>query len=392
MNRLVFLFSAIFVSCGTQPPLNLEASLPPAPPVVTMQENITYGPSAFFKKGETVLGTTEVILKSLGDVAGLKSTPTGKYDLIIRAYADTIKGKPDPRLIVKLGNVVISTVRISRTINDYIFPSVVGTGDTLRLILGDDFYDPVTKADINIRFTKVTLSFTGSAAQAKLVWDANTESDLAGYNIYYGLSSRVYGSPEGVGLSTSYPLVFKDGKTRYFAVTAFDTAKNESDYSTEVVWTAPKPDTVVVPPKPKVDTTFVNWPDNKPIRMRVVYQKKDATGKPLLPNIRLQMQRFDSLNTYAWLDRLPNGVDYTLTGVNDSTSVIEMRMDLLKAGTSKDGNKYLQKIRFRVRLENPTDTNKNTPWVESNKAILLTVTVNPLEGIPLLPTFRLILE
>lgn len=81
----------------------------------------------------------------------------------------------------------------------------------------------------------------------KLVWDANTETDLAGYKMYWGDVSGSYGTPVDVGLVTEHPLdlsEWTDG-VYYFAVTAYDNRGNESGYSNEVSYevdhTAPTP-------------------------------------------------------------------------------------------------------------------------------------------------------
>jgi hypothetical protein len=77
-----------------------------------------------------------------------------------------------------------------------------------------------------------SIAFAGSAT---LHWQANTESDLAGYRVYYGTSSRSYGPPVPVGNVTSYRIDnLKPGSTYYFAVTATDSFGNESGYSQEV--------------------------------------------------------------------------------------------------------------------------------------------------------------
>jgi hypothetical protein len=67
-----------------------------------------------------------------------------------------------------------------------------------------------------------------------LAWDANSETNLAGYRLHYGTSSRSYTNTSNLGnvLSTSVALL--EGSTYYFAVTAVDTAGAESDYSAEV--------------------------------------------------------------------------------------------------------------------------------------------------------------
>ena len=68
-----------------------------------------------------------------------------------------------------------------------------------------------------------------------LAWDPNTENDLAGYNVYYGTASRVYDSVIEVGNITSYTVTDLEPETQYyFAITAYDTSGNESDFSVEV--------------------------------------------------------------------------------------------------------------------------------------------------------------
>src|SRR5881397_2262341 len=74
-----------------------------------------------------------------------------------------------------------------------------------------------------------------SAAQVTLAWDPNTETDLAGYKLYYGTSSGSYPSSVDVGNLTSYTLSgLIEGRTYYFAATAYDLNVNESGFSNEV--------------------------------------------------------------------------------------------------------------------------------------------------------------
>jgi len=68
-----------------------------------------------------------------------------------------------------------------------------------------------------------------------LAWDPNTEPDVAGYWIYYGTASRSYTYSIDVGNVTTYTLQgLTQGVTYYIALTAYDSANNESDYSNEV--------------------------------------------------------------------------------------------------------------------------------------------------------------
>ena len=72
-------------------------------------------------------------------------------------------------------------------------------------------------------------------AVVRINWSSNTESDLDGYKVYYGISSRQYLSYLDVGNVTSADISnLGEGRTYYFAVTAYDINGNESSYSQEV--------------------------------------------------------------------------------------------------------------------------------------------------------------
>lgn len=73
------------------------------------------------------------------------------------------------------------------------------------------------------------------AVDVTLRWNANSESDLAGYTVYYGTSSGAYTQSINAGnvITTLVPGL-SAGATYYFAVTAYDVSRNESGYSAEV--------------------------------------------------------------------------------------------------------------------------------------------------------------
>lgn len=98
------------------------------------------------------------------------------------------------------------------------------------------------KKSLIIAITVLSLIFAANtmAATITLNWQPNTESDLQGYNLYYGTSSRQYGLPIPVGNVTSWSEdFFEEGETYYFTLTAVDNAGNESGYSAEIEVTAP---------------------------------------------------------------------------------------------------------------------------------------------------------
>lgn len=80
---------------------------------------------------------------------------------------------------------------------------------------------------------------THALQNVTLAWDANIETNLAGYRFYYSTASRAYTNVSNLGnvLSASVNLV--EGNTYYFAVTAVNTLGVESDYSAEVSYNVP---------------------------------------------------------------------------------------------------------------------------------------------------------
>lgn len=74
-----------------------------------------------------------------------------------------------------------------------------------------------------------------AAGQVTLMWDPNSESDLAGYRIYYGITSRSYDNVIDVGnTETCTVMGLIPGVTYYFSATAYNTSDLESDYSNEI--------------------------------------------------------------------------------------------------------------------------------------------------------------
>lgn len=93
-----------------------------------------------------------------------------------------------------------------------------------------------------------TLSWGGQSVT--LAWDPNSETDLAGYIVYWGSASRNYTNAVNVGnVTTNTVSGLMDGVSYYFAVTAYNTNGLESDFSDEVSYGAPSyPVTVVTLP------------------------------------------------------------------------------------------------------------------------------------------------
>jgi len=110
-------------------------------------------------------------------------------------------------------------------------------------------------------FQVVVLSQFALAAQIKLAWDPSPESDLSGYKVSYGTSSKLYGASVDIGTVTSYTLTgLTEGQTYYIAVTAYNTSNRESGYSGEVSGVAREP----MPPVSETPPTITASPGSEP--------------------------------------------------------------------------------------------------------------------------------
>ncbi len=74
------------------------------------------------------------------------------------------------------------------------------------------------------------------AQEIRISWNPVNVSDVAGYKLYIGYRSRRYRESVLLGYSTEYTFTCGDSLFYYFAVTAYDTAGSEGNYSEEVVF------------------------------------------------------------------------------------------------------------------------------------------------------------
>ena len=77
-------------------------------------------------------------------------------------------------------------------------------------------------------------------ASVTLVWNPNAESNVAGYKVHYGHSSRAYPFVIDVGNATRQTIGnLEEGVSYHFAVTAYNVAGRESDFSGEISYEVP---------------------------------------------------------------------------------------------------------------------------------------------------------
>lgn len=75
----------------------------------------------------------------------------------------------------------------------------------------------------------------GAITSVTLVWDRNSEPNVAGYNVYYGRTSGNY-VPLAAVTEPTATISVRGKRSIYFAVTAFTADGLESPFSAEVRW------------------------------------------------------------------------------------------------------------------------------------------------------------
>jgi hypothetical protein len=79
-----------------------------------------------------------------------------------------------------------------------------------------------------------------AAQSVSLTWSPSHSSNIIGYRLYYGTTSKVYTQKVSVGNTTATSVSnLTDGKTYFFAVSAYTTTSAESVLSNEVSYKAP---------------------------------------------------------------------------------------------------------------------------------------------------------
>jgi hypothetical protein len=144
------------------------------------------------------------------------------------------------------------------------------------------------------------LPVSSGAARVTLAWDANSEPDLAGYKIYYGLSSGTYSFIVEAGNVTTHTISnLQEGLTYFFAATAYNTAGFESDLSPQVSYTVPLPSIIALG-----DGSFrVHFKGVPGVTYRIEYAESLAA-----PNWRnLGSARADQMGLFEITDHPPAG-------------------------------------------------------------------------------------
>ena len=129
-------------------------------------------------------------------------------------------------------------------------------------------------------------------AKVRFTWQPNAEPDLAGYKLYAGTISGVYVGSVDVGRTTTFELFgLVRGTTYYFALTAYNTAGLESDFTSELSYHVPMlVETVLPASAPEVaalenpDVSFNSPPVISTIPNHALSKNRASEPLPFLVN------------------------------------------------------------------------------------------------------------
>ncbi len=121
--------------------------------------------------------------------------------------------------------VAITTVQVAGKAME-----IVSSDSPVAAVLAHDVFPPARPTDVQAVFSGV-----GQKPFIDLVWAANAEADLAGYNVYRRMEA---GTPEKINPDLVRAPGYRDaqvepGKRYFYSVTAVDLRQNESERSSE---------------------------------------------------------------------------------------------------------------------------------------------------------------
>ncbi|MEK7728988.1 MAG: dockerin type I domain-containing protein [candidate division KSB1 bacterium] len=114
---------------------------------------------------------------------------------------------------------------------------------TIYLIFMNDYYNPATGGDVNLKIGQAVLTATTKdtaivrGRKLTLRWDRNREADLRHYRIYYSSSpgQELNQHVEVDSSKTSHVFDVELGKNYFYSLAAYDTANNSSALSPEIM-------------------------------------------------------------------------------------------------------------------------------------------------------------
>lgn len=238
-----------------------------------------------YSSSDGITGTIDDVLyqtERFGDFSYNIPVSNGDYEVTFK-FAEIFHNSPNNRIfdVSAEGIEIISNLDIFATVGhdavlDITIPVSVSDG-----ILNISFSTDVDNAKVSSIIVEspsggvsdttppaspANLSATAHDGSISLIWNDNSENDLAGYNVYRSISSGGSYTKTNVSLvsTTNYTdNSVSNGTTYFYVVTAEDDSGNESEYSSEVSAT---PESGSILYEENFDGSLSNWievPDSR---------------------------------------------------------------------------------------------------------------------------------
>jgi len=199
---------------------------------VFAQTEIHQGETMMVIAGPDVLTNDSTLIYYSWGTAAFQSEISGDVKITVRAKED-YAGEEHAKIEIECPGFIDTLDIDTIDFSDYLIYADVMAGE-YKFSFINGYYT----LDRNIHLDYViieSLNQFPDTGKMLVKWDTNTEPDLAGYKVYYGNESRNYPYVIDVGNVTEKLITgLKFYVPWYVAVTAYDTANNESIFSQEV--------------------------------------------------------------------------------------------------------------------------------------------------------------
>lgn len=215
----------------------------PIPPRSLVVIEKIYTPDKFIYGNKARHDGTNAYLSYKYDYVEIAGLDSGTYEIKITARGD-YDGINKPVFNIWLGALLAGT-KLAETVipdsvwRDHVFSGIKLDGRNVIFAMMNDYWDPVTDGGVNmwiakITFVRISADTYNIVGNSFIVsWLGNREPDMLKYRSWLGHAHRAYFT-FFFTTDTSFKFTNLPTDTLYHvAVTAIDTAMNESDFSEE---------------------------------------------------------------------------------------------------------------------------------------------------------------
>lgn len=147
-------------------------------------------------------------------------------------FTENILQEEPKKLRIFLNGATTYVPEGATTIPEDIIPDIGGPEDI------ENIENPITSKTIA---RPTGLKIKAENGQVKLIWEKGSDNRIAGYYVFYSTKSGRYLFRRDVSFSNNAIIDnLENGKTYYFAIAAYDSQINETDFSNEVYATVGK--------------------------------------------------------------------------------------------------------------------------------------------------------